>query len=157
MFWIAVGFLAAGLFLAPIIMVAKTRNTKNWCRRFWFWALVLVTAGTFIGNWLAIAQVMPEHLSFWFGHQGYEYLDLGRFWQVLKFVGILLWLVLMLRGMLPALKKDGDKNLLVLFICSVIAVRSILRRWFLLRRAHSLVGHGILALVGCTPLGRRLL
>ena len=65
---------------------------------------------------------MPEHLSFWFGHQGYEYLDLGRFWQVLKFVGILLWLVLMLRGMLPALKKDGDKNLLVLFICSVIAV-----------------------------------
>lgn len=122
MFWIAVGFLAAGLFLAPIINGGKDPKYQKLGVDVLFWALILVTAGTFIGNWLAIAQVMPEHLSFWFGHQGYEYLDLGRFWQVLKFVGILLWLVLMLRGMLPALKKDGDKNLLVLFICSVIAV-----------------------------------
>ena len=122
MFWIAVGFLAAGLFLAPIINGGKDPKYQKLGVDILFWALVLVTAGTFIGNWLAIAQIMPPHLSFWFGHQGYEYLDLGRFWQVLKFVGILFWLVLMLRGMLPALKKGGDKNLLALFICSVVAV-----------------------------------
>jgi nitric oxide reductase large subunit len=29
--------------------------------------------------------------NFWFGHQGYEYLDLGRFWQFYLFVGLLLW------------------------------------------------------------------
>lgn len=122
MFWIAVGFLAAGLFLAPIINGGKDPKYQKLGVDILFWALVLVTAGTFIGNWLAIAQIMPPHLSFWFGHQGYEYLDLGRFWQVLKFVGILFWLVLMLRGMLPALKQDGDKNLLALFVASVIAV-----------------------------------
>jgi len=122
MFWIAVGFLAAGLFLVPIINGGKDPKYQKLGVDILFWALVLVTAGTFIGNWLAIAQIMPPHLSFWFGHQGYEYLDLGRFWQVLKFVGILFWLVLMLRGMLPALKQDGDKNLLALFVASVIAV-----------------------------------
>lgn len=122
MFWIAVGFLAAGLFLAPIINGGKDPKFQKLGVDLLFWALILVTAGTFIGNWLAIAQVMPEHLSFWFGHQGYEYLDLGRFWQILKFVGILLWLLLMLRAMLPALKKEGDKHLLFLFIASVVAV-----------------------------------
>ena len=54
--------------------------------------------GSFIGNYLAIAQVMPEHLNFWLGHQGYEYVDLGRLWQIGKFAGIVFWLVLMIRG-----------------------------------------------------------
>lgn len=122
MFWIATAFLAAGLFLAPIINGGKDPRFQKLGVDLLFWALVLVTAGTFIGNWLAIAHLMPQELSFWFGHQGYEYLDLGRFWQILKFVGILLWLVLMLRGMAPALKGEGDKNLLALFTASVVAV-----------------------------------
>src|SRR3546814_11934827 len=63
----------------------------------------------------------PEH-SFWFGHQGYEYLGLGRFWQVALFLGILFWLVLMLRAMVQALRKDGDKNLVALLCESVIAI-----------------------------------
>src|SRR3546814_15093583 len=63
----------------------------------------------------------PEH-NFWFGHQGYEYLDLGRFWQIALFLGILFWLVLMLRAMVPALRKDGDKNLVALLCVSVIAI-----------------------------------
>lgn len=122
MFWIATAFLAAGLFLAPIINGGKDPRFQKLGVDLLFWALVLVTAGTFIGNWLAIAHLIPQELSFWFGHQGYEYLDLGRFWQILKFVGILLWLVLMLRGMTPALKGEGDKNLLALFTASVVAV-----------------------------------
>lgn len=122
MFWIATGFLAAGLFLAPIINGGKDPKYQKLGVDVLFWALILVVVGSFAGNWLAIAQMLPEHLSFWLGHQGYEYLDLGRLWHWLKYVGILLWLVLMLRGMVPALKQEGDKNLLVLFICSVVAV-----------------------------------
>lgn len=122
MFWIATAFLAAGLFLAPIINGGKDPRFQKLGVDLLFWALVLVTAGTFIGNWLAIAQIMPQNLSFWFGHQGYEYLDLGRFWQILKFVGILFWLVLMLRALTPALKGKSDKNLLALFTASIIAV-----------------------------------
>src|SRR3546814_14553547 len=65
---------------------------------------------------------MPEHLNFWLGHQGYEYLELGRVWQLVKFLGLAFWLLLMLRGMLPAFKKDGDKNLLALLAASTIAI-----------------------------------
>lgn len=124
LFWIATGFLAAGLFLAPLIHGGKDPKFQKLGVDLLFWALVVVCVGSFVGNYLAIAHVMPAGWNFWLGHQGYEYVDLGRLWQIGKYVGILLWLVLMLRGVLPALfKRDGtDKNLLALLTASVGAI-----------------------------------
>ncbi len=123
LFWIATGFLAAGLFLAPLINGGKDPKYQKLGVDLLFWALVLVVVGSFTGNYLAIAQIMPPELNFWLGHQGYEYVDLGRLWQIGKFAGIAFWLVLMLRGILPALRTPGgDKNLLALLSASVIAI-----------------------------------
>ncbi|MBW0147309.1 nitric-oxide reductase large subunit [Marinobacter arenosus] len=122
LFWIATGFLAAGLFLAPIINGGRDPKYQKLGVDVLFWALVIVVAGSFTGNYLAIAQIMPEHLSFWLGHQGYEFVDLGRLWQIGKFTGIAFWLVLMLRGIVPALRQPGDKNLLALLTASVVAI-----------------------------------
>lgn len=122
MFWIATGFLAAGLFLAPFINGGKDPKWQKLGVDVLFWALALVVVGSYAGNFLAIAQLMPAQWSFWLGHQGYEYVDLGRLWQIAKFAGIVFWLVLMLRAMLPALRQPGDKNLLALLAASVIAI-----------------------------------
>ena len=124
LFWIATGFLAVGLFLAPVINGGKDPKFQKLGVDVLFWALVFVCVGSFVGNDLAIAQKLPPEWSFWLGHQGYEYVDLGRLWQILKWVGILLWLVLMLRGVLPALlaRNKEDKNLLALLTCSVGAI-----------------------------------
>ena len=124
LFWIATGFLAVGLFLAPVINGGKDPKFQKLGVDVLFWALVFVCVGSFVGNYLAIAHKLPPEWSFWLGHQGYEYVDLGRIWQILKWVGILLWLVLMLRGVLPALfaRKKEDKNLLALLTCSVGAI-----------------------------------
>lgn len=122
LFWIATGFLAAGLFLAPIINGGKDPKYQKLGVDILFWALIVVVVGSFAGNYLAIAQIMPEHLNFWLGHQGYEYVDLGRLWQIGKFTGVVFWLVLMLRGILPALRQPGDKNLLALLTASVVAI-----------------------------------
>src|SRR3546814_13372422 len=78
--------------------------------------------GSYAGTFFAIAQVMPPELNFWFGHQGYEYLDLGRFWQIVLFIGILFWLLLMLRAMIPAMRGGGDQNLIALLCLSVVAI-----------------------------------
>lgn len=119
--WIATAFLSAGLFLAPAIHGGDPKYQKLGVDIL-FWALIVVVAGSFIGNYFAIAQAMPAGLSFWLGHQGYEYLDLGRVWQIALFLGILFWLVLMLRAMVPALRGGGDKNLLALLCVSTIAI-----------------------------------
>ncbi|SFM68782.1 nitric-oxide reductase large subunit [Marinobacter zhejiangensis] len=122
LFWIATGFLAAGLFLAPIINGGKDPKFQKLGVDLLFWALVVVVVGSFIGNYLAIAQIMPAEWNFWLGHQGYEFVDLGRLWQIGKFTGIAFWLVLMLRGIVPALRQPGDKNLLALLTASVVAI-----------------------------------
>ena len=59
-----------------------------------FGALILVVGGSLAGEWMGIQQRLGN-MWFWFGSQGYEYVDLGRFWQILLFVGLVLWLVLM--------------------------------------------------------------
>lgn len=123
LFWIATGFLAAGLFLAPIINGGKDPAYQKLGVNILFVALLIVVTGSFLGQYSAIANLVPISLNFWFGHQGYEYIDLGRFWQIALFIGLLLWLGLMLRCMIPALKaKESDKNLLALLTASVIAI-----------------------------------
>jgi len=124
LFWIATGFLAAGLFLAPLINGGKDPKFQKLGVDVLFWALVVVVVGSFTGNYLAIAQIMPPEWNFWLGHQGYEYVDLGRLWQIGKFAGIAFWLVLMARGVFPALLAPNgqDKNLLALLTFSIVAI-----------------------------------
>lgn len=120
--WIATAFLAAGLFLGPTINGGVDPKYQKLGVNLLFWALILVVVGSFAGNYFAIAQVIPLQWNFWIGHQGYEFLDLGRVWQIALFLGLCFWLVLMLRTMIPALKAGGDKNLLALLCVSTIAI-----------------------------------
>ncbi|MFG0316493.1 MAG: nitric-oxide reductase large subunit [Planctomycetota bacterium JB042] len=129
-FWIATAFLAAGLFLAPIVGGREPRFQRLGVHVL-FGALLVVVVGSMAGEWLAIRQVLDLDLSFWFGHQGYEYVDLGRAWQIALIVGLVLWLVLMLRGLWPALTTrpeataDGEprsRSLLALFAGSTVAI-----------------------------------
>jgi nitric oxide reductase subunit B len=112
-FWIATAFLATGLYLAPAVGGREPRFQRLGVNVL-FGALLLVVAGSLAGEWLSIQQYFSLDAGFWFGHQGYEYVDLGRFWQILLFVGLVLWLVLMLRGIWPALKQKGHRRQLVL-------------------------------------------
>ncbi|OSI10529.1 nitric-oxide reductase large subunit [Neisseria canis] len=122
-FWIATGFLTAGLFLAPIISEGKDPKWQAAGVNFLYIALFIVVAGSYGGNFLALSHALPTELNFWFGHQGYEYLDLGRFWQILLMIGLLLWLFLMLRCTVTAFRdKHADKNLLAIFVASMIGV-----------------------------------
>ncbi|HFC8542057.1 nitric-oxide reductase large subunit [Neisseria weaveri] len=122
-FWIATGFLTAGLFLAPIVNGGKDPKFQRAGVNFLYIALFIVVVGSYGGNFLALSHAIPSHLNFWFGHQGYEYLDLGRFWQILLMVGLLLWLFLMLRCTVNAFKEKGtDKNLLAIFVASMVGV-----------------------------------
>ena len=90
---------------------------------FLYIALFIVVGGSYAGNFFALTHVIPPKFNFWFGHQGYEYLDLGRFWQLLLMVGLLLWLFLMLRCTVSAFKEKGvDKNLLAIFVASMVGV-----------------------------------
>ena len=121
--WIAVSWLAAGLYAAPLISGREMKGQKQLVNLLWV-ALVVVTLGSMAGEWAAIQGYITNHvLNFWIGHQGYEYLDLGRFWQILMFSGLLFWLLLMARNIIPAIRaKRDDRHLLILLLFASIAI-----------------------------------
>ena len=122
LFWIAMAFLAGGLFLAPIINGGKDPKFQKLGVDILFWALVVLVVGSFTGTYLGVAHEIPASLNFYLGHQGYEFIELGRVWQWIEYIGILFWLVLMVRSIIGAFKNKGDKNLIAAFIFSVVMV-----------------------------------
>lgn len=120
--WIATSWLATGLYIAPAVSGYEPKYQKLGVNIL-FGALVFVVVGSLIGQWMGVMQKFGLADNFLFGHQGYEYIELGRIWQILLLVGLVLWLVLMVRALLPALKrKDGDRHLLILFTLSAVAI-----------------------------------
>ncbi|HEX6960750.1 MAG TPA: nitric-oxide reductase large subunit [Lacipirellula sp.] len=121
-FWIATAWLATGLYIAPAVSGYEPR----WQRagvNFLFVSLLIIVIGTLFGTWYATRQRMSHEANFWFGHQGYEYVDLGRFWQLFLLVGLFLWLGLMLRALWPAFRQPGEhKHLLALFVIASAAI-----------------------------------
>ena len=121
-FWIATSWLATGLYYAPAISGVEPRFQRLGVNLL-FGALLVIVVGSLIGQWMGVMQKLGLAENFWFGHQGYEYVDLGRFWQLFLFIGLVIWLILMGRAIWPALKqKSESRNLLILFLISTIAI-----------------------------------
>jgi nitric oxide reductase subunit B len=121
-FWIATAFLATGLFFAPVIGGREPKGQRLGVHLL-LAALFLVVGGSLTGEWLSVERKLGLDASFWFGHQGYEYVDLGRVWQIALFGGLLGWLFLMLRALAPALKKGAaNRSLIGLFTLSTVAI-----------------------------------
>lgn len=121
-FWIATSWLATGLYYAPAISGHEPKFQKFGVN-FLFIALLIIVVGSLAGQWMGVMQKLGLVQNFWFGHQGYEYVDLGRFWQIFLLVGLVLWLLLMGRAIWPAIKaKTESRNLLILFLISTIAI-----------------------------------
>ncbi|MCZ2340662.1 MAG: nitric-oxide reductase large subunit [Bacteroidales bacterium] len=112
LFWIATAWLAAGLFIGPLVSEHEPKGQRLGVNIL-FGALLVVVGGSLIGQWLSIQNKLSDDVSFLLGHQGYEYVDLGRIWQLALFAGLLLWFGLMVRVLLPALRQTGEQKQLV--------------------------------------------
>ena len=114
--WIGVSWIAAGLFLAPLIGRREPAGQKLLVNLI-FWVLVTIVAGALIGDYLGVMGLVDENW-FWFGNQGLSYLELGRFWQIGFFVGLAVWCLVLLRAFWPTLKslfKQGGGSIYGLF------------------------------------------
>lgn len=122
-FWIATAWLATGLYVAPLISGHEPKY-QHIGVNFLFVCLLIIVVGSFAGEWLGINQFFSNlTMNFWFGHQGYEYVDLGRFWQIFLFIGLLLWLLLMFRALWPILSnRESNRSLIFLLALSSTAI-----------------------------------
>jgi nitric oxide reductase subunit B len=119
-FWIATAYVGGGLLLASALGEKEPRGQSRWVNVL-FWALVAVVGGSLLGEILGIKQWL-SNAWFWFGHQGWEYLDLGRGWQVLLAVGLVLWVFLLYRALGPAFQDPERREISGLFMLAALAI-----------------------------------
>jgi nitric oxide reductase subunit B len=120
--WIAVAWLATGLYIGPAISGHEPPYQRLGVNFLWV-CLLIIVVGSFAGQWLAVMQLMGLENNFWFGHQGWEYADMGRFWQWFLFVGLMLWLLLVGRALWPTLRTPSESRSIVgLLFLSTVAI-----------------------------------
>jgi len=120
-FWIATSWLAAGLAVAPL--VGTEPKAQRLLVNVLFVALLFVVAGSLVGELLAVRGGMSDDAVWWFGHTGYEYIDLGRVFQLALLAGLFLWVFLVARALWPALKRrDTQRPLLIMLLISSVAI-----------------------------------
>ena len=117
-FFVATSYVAAGIFLAPMI-AGREPNGQSKLAFLLLGALVVVVVGSLVGE---LADIHNWFEGSVFGLQGFEYLDLGRFWQVLLIIGLSFWIVIMFRGLRGRLSRERVGNMPWLFFLAALAI-----------------------------------
>jgi len=119
-FWIATAWVASALYIAPLVGGREPKK-QGVLVDLLFVAILIVALGSLLGEVLGIKGLLGD-IWFWFGHQGWEYLELGRFWQILLFVGLLGWLAIAYRALHGRLWGPNRSGLVWLYTMSAILV-----------------------------------
>jgi nitric oxide reductase subunit B len=119
-FWVSTSYLAAGIFLAPMIAGREPRG-QGLLAYALLGALAIVVFGSLFGEYAGIHSWF-KNAWLWFGEQGFEYLDLGRFWQILLTIGLFFWVIILFRGLRGELRNDHMGNMPWLFFFSALSI-----------------------------------
>jgi len=117
-FWVATSYLAAGIFLVPMIAGREPRG-QNLLAYGLLGALVVVVVGSLLGEYGGIQGLIRNS---WLGDQGFEWLDLGRLWQILLTVGLCFWVLILFRGLRGRLSAEQTGNMPWLFFFSALSI-----------------------------------
>jgi nitric oxide reductase subunit B len=108
-FVVAAAFLAGGIFLAPLAAGREPRG-QGQLSFMLLGALVVVVVGSLLGEAASYHGWLKGGMRTQIGAQGWEYLELGRLWQLLLIVGMVLWVVILYRGLRSLLSGESRGN-----------------------------------------------
>jgi len=126
--WIAVSWMGTAIYLAPLVSGREPRRQRL-AVNILFGAALAVALGSLASEVLGIKGFFGR-AWFWLGHQGWEYLELGRLWQILLFGGLIFWIWVVYRGLVPATRAASGENqeqqdrraLLIFYLLSAVFV-----------------------------------
>lgn len=137
-FWVATTWLATGIYIVPRVLGHEPKR-QGLLVDLLFWALIVVVAGSMLGEWASSLGILNN--NWWiFGQFGWEYLELGKFWQILFIIGMAFWVIILMRGFIPAIKRKlsyDRSRLITLLLCGAVAIPLFyLASLFILPNSH---------------------
>ena len=122
LFFVATSFLAMGIFIVPMIARREPKHQDKFAITL-FLAVAVVLFGSLAGEAASLLGIMSgKQPWFWIGAQGWEYLDLGRLWQILLTAGMFIWVIIMVRGMWSRLPGEHPGNLPYILLYSAVSI-----------------------------------
>jgi nitric oxide reductase subunit B len=119
-FWVATAYVAGALFVAAGLGGRDPKGQRPLVHVL-FSALVVVVVGSLLGQWAGVNNRLGERW-FWIGNQGWEYLEIGRFWQILLATGLLVWFWLVRRAVEPARHNPELRTFVLFFLIAAFSI-----------------------------------
>lgn len=120
LYWISICWIASSIFILPILAKKEVPGQLRMINILWV-ALLILASGSLIGMALGPLGLLGKW-NYLLGHQGWEYVDFGKLYQVLLMGIFALWVVIVVRGIRPALIKKEPWNLPNWIMYSVIGI-----------------------------------
>jgi len=104
-YWFFMCWVGYTIFFLP--RLSKVPKGQRSLIQLLFGLCVLVGAGALFGIYFGQMGYMSDNMSYWFGNQGWEFLELGRFWHVLMLASFVLWITIIFRAVRPWITKQN--------------------------------------------------
>lgn len=104
LYWISTCWIASSIFILPILSKKEIPGQLKLINLL-FWLLFILVLGSLIGMFMGPKGWLGDWW-YWFGHQGWEFVDFGRIYQFLLMVIFILWGIIVYRGVKPAWIKN---------------------------------------------------
>ena len=100
--WISACWIGASFFMMSQISPAQAKSQVKLINTI-FWLTVLLVGGSMVGMFLGPHGLLAKSW-YWLGHQGWEYVELGKIWQIILGIVFILWAITIYRGIKPVMK-----------------------------------------------------
>lgn len=119
--WISACWIGGSFFMMSLVSPIQPKSQIKLINAI-FWLTVLLVAGSFAGMLMGPKGLLGENW-YWLGHQGWEYVELGKLWQIILAVVFVIWAITIYRGIKPVMKVKqpwGLPNWLIYATFSII-------------------------------------
>lgn len=99
--WISICWIGASFFIAPLLSPKEPKNQLTFINVI-FAMIVMLGVGSVVSIYGGPMGYFENW--WWFGHQGWEYVEPGKVWQGLLFIILAIWCVALYRALKPVIK-----------------------------------------------------
>lgn len=100
--WISACWIGASFFMMALVSPKQSSRQVTLVNTI-FWLTVLLVAGSFAGMLLGPKGIIGKNW-YWLGHQGWEYMEPGKLWQITLGMVFIIWALTIYRGIKPVMK-----------------------------------------------------
>lgn len=104
-YWFFMCWVGYTIFFLP--RLSRVPNGQRFLINLLFGLCVVVGAGALFGIYFGQMGYLGDSAAYWFGSQGWEFMELGRFWHILMLAAFVLWIVIIFRGVRPWITKQN--------------------------------------------------